>query len=145
MTVQAFEYEPLPPAAPEPPALNAAEMVGRYRDLRDQKKAIADRAAAEAKPLQEEMLVLEGKLQYLLDQIGTENMRTSEGTVYKTSTTRYSVDDPHALREWIEANNRPDFYENRVSADTIKTHLEAGGDLPPGIKVNSFTTVNIRK
>lgn len=145
MTVQAFEYEPLPNAAPEPPAPNAADMVGRYRVLRDQKKAIEAEMKLLTDPLTKEMLELEGKLHYLLDQTGGENLRTSEGTVYKTTRTTYTVDDPHAFRLWVETNNRPDMYENRASKDTIETHLAAGGALPDGVKVSAFTTVNVRK
>lgn len=145
MTIRAFEYEPLPSPAPEAPALpNANELTQQYTELRDRKLAIETQMKAATKPLTEEMVRIEGLLMSLLNATGAQNIATPHGTAYKSETRRYTVDDPHAFRMWVEANNCPEFYQNRVSDEAIKEFVAQHNQLPPGVKMSAHVTVNIR-
>jgi hypothetical protein len=144
MTIRAFEYEPLPSAAPPAPLPNANELTDKYRELRDRKSAIELQMKSAMKPLTEEMVRIEGELMNLLNATGAQNINTPSGTAYKSETRRYSVDDPHILKEWAEANGRSDIFENRVSKEAMDAFIEAHGTLPPGVKLSTFVTVNIR-
>lgn len=72
-------------------------------------------------------------------------MRTDNGTVFKSVRTSISIADPDEFRQWVESQGKPDFYENRVSKEAVENYINAGNPLPPGLKVSSDTTVNVRK
>lgn len=144
MTIRAFEYEPLPTAPAAPALPNANELTEKYTELRDRKAAIETQMKAAMKPISEEMVKIEGELMSLLNATGAQNISTPHGTAYKSETRRFTVEDPHLFRSWIEANNRPDFYQNRVSDEAVKAYVEEFGTLPPGVKMSAHVTVNVR-
>lgn len=139
-----------PPVAPGPapattPAQNLEFLVDKYRALRDKKKYITDRQKEEVKPYNEAMEQLEAAILDALNRSGVESVRTKAGTAFKTTRSSYTVRDPAQFREWLEANNRFDLLETRVSKDAIETLVESGATLPPGIGISSEVIVNIRK
>lgn len=129
---------------PAPPP-NTQWLVENYRKLREKKKEIEDQHAQQLAPFKAAMAQIETQLLDDLNKANANSVQTSSGTAYRTTRTTYGVEDPAAFRAWIEANNRPEFYENRASKEAIEAFIEAGNPLPPGIKVSSMTTVNIRK
>lgn len=140
----------IPPPAPGPqpaqhPAAKLDELVDRYRRLRDRKKAIADRHKEELAPFTEAMETLGSLILDALNKAGVESVRTQSGTAFKQPRTSYTVKDPHAFREWLEANARFDLLETRVSKESIEELLKTGAGLPPGIGVSSEYVVNVRK
>ncbi len=130
---------------PAPPPIAADWLVEKYRLLRDKKKEIEDRHAEELKPFRAAMDQIEAALLDDLNRNGANSIQTNSGTAYRTTRTSYGVEDPAVFRKWVEANNVPEFYENRVSKDAVQQYVEKYNQLPPGIKVSSVTTVNIRK
>jgi hypothetical protein len=131
-----------PPA--EPP-MTYEQMVTNYRRLRDRKEEIAKRHAAELKPYNELMSELEMRLLDAMNQQGANSLSTTTGVAYKVTRISYTVEDPKEFRQYIEATGDVDLMESRVSKSALDERLKNGGTLPPGIKVSSFTTVNIRK
>lgn len=120
-------------------------MVSQYRRLRDKKKALNDELKAAIAPYTEAMDQLEVLILDALNTAGVESARTQAGTAFKSTRSSYTVRDPAVFREWIEANQRFDLLETRVSKEAIEAFAEAGGQLPPGIGISSEVTVNVRK
>lgn len=146
MPVLPGQVPPLPQTpGPKPPAPRIDVAAKTYRELRAKKEAITAELKERIAPIQQEMNQLEAVLLDVLDQSGQNSANTDFGTVYKTVRNTYSVADPHAFRQWVESHGRPDFYENRVSKEALDSYIEGGGELPPGVKLSSFVTVNIRK
>lgn len=144
----AFQMPAAKPAetpGPKPPAPRLDIAAEKYRQLRDKKKELQDRHKAELHPYNEALDQLEAAMLDALNQSGLQSARTEAGTVFKSSRTSYSIADPSVFREWVEANARPDFYENRPSKEALETYIAAGNPLPPGIKVSSEVTINVRK
>lgn len=139
-------FVPTSAAAPEQPAQpSAAVLVEKYRLLRDKVKEIETRQDNELKPYKQMMSNIESMLGGILDRDGLNSCNTPNGTFYKKTNTSYSIENPEALRQWAETENRPDIYENRVAQSVVKDMLERGQGLPPGIKVSSITRINIQK
>lgn len=136
---------PPPPPAPTPTQEPMDVMIEQYRHLRDEKEALAKRHAAEMEPVLSAMKELEAKLLDALNRLGTNSVRTDKGTAFVKTFTSYSIEDPAVFRAWVEEQNRPDFYENRVSKGALENWVSEGNPLPPGIKVSSSVTVNVRK
>lgn len=130
---------------PAPPPPSAEWLVEKYRQLRDKKKQIEDRHAEELKPFRAAMDQIEAALLDDLNRNGANSIQTNSGTAYRTTRNTYGIEDPNAFRQWVEAHNVPEFYENRVSKDAVQQYADKHGQLPPGIKLSSVTTVNIRK
>lgn len=132
-------------APPTPKGPTTKELMDRYRELRTRKDELKSRHQNELAPLTEEMDMIEITLLRVMIESELNSVSSGDSTAYKQSRTSYRVEDPHAFRAWVEAQSRPDFYENRVSKDVLENHLANGGALPPGIAVNSEVVVNIRK
>lgn len=120
-------------------------LVDKYRQLRDLKKAAELEYKTRMAPVNEAMGAIENHLLLAMQQSGQQSIKTENGTAYQSRRSSYSVQDPVAFREWVEAQGKPEFFENRVSKDTIEAWIGEGNQLPPGIKMNSDITVNIRK
>lgn len=136
---------PAVPGPPPPSPVNHEALVAEYRQIRD---SIADQQKAfeaSIKPLKERREAIENILLDDLNRSGANSVNTNSGTAYKTTRTSYGVEDPAAFRAWAEAHGHLDFFENRVSKEAIENWVNEGKQLPPGIKVSTFTTVNIRK
>ena len=121
------------------------DLVEKYRLLRDKKEEIVKRHKAELAPLNDAMDKIENVLLDVLNRTGSESTRTEAGTFFKVTRTSYSINDPAAFRAYVEAHNLPDLYENRVSKSALEELISRGETLPPGLKVSSEVSVNIRK
>jgi hypothetical protein len=117
----------------------------KYRELRTQKEALQERHKVELLPVREAMDEIEIHLLRVMEDTGLSSLSSGDATAYKQTRRSARIADPHAFRAWVEAQNRPDFYENRVSKDVLDNWLEQGNDLPPGVEINSEVIVNIRK
>jgi hypothetical protein len=138
----------IPPPAPQPaptPSQNLETLVDKYRQLRDRKKLKADTYKAQVEPYTEAMDQLGAAILDALNRAGVESIRTKSGTAFKTTRSSYTVKDPALFREWIEANQRFDLLETRVSKEAVEAMVQAGQSLPEGIGISSEVLVNIRK
>jgi hypothetical protein len=120
-------------------------LVDKFRQLRDKKKEIETRHAKELKPFGDAMKQLETLMLDALNNAGANSVQTNSGTAFKSTRTSYTVEDPEAFRTWVEANSRPDFYENRASKEAIENWISEGKPMPAGLKVSSIVTLNVRK
>lgn len=133
------------PSQQAPAGFQMDEYVGRYVRVRDAKKELAKRHAGEMAPYNEALDQLYAAILDALNRGGVESSRTKSGTAYKSMRTSYTVADPAALRQWLEANNRFDLLETRVSKEAIENMLQGGDSLPPGLKVSSEVTLKVNR
>lgn len=149
MLKPAFEMPKKVAAAPAPapaaPAMTIDEAVLKYRTLRDKTKEIKARHAVELEPFNTAMDELETYLQNRLIEVGANSIKTPHGTCFKVNKLTYGIEDPATFRGWVESHGRPDFYENRVSKEAVDNWVAEGNPLPAGLKVSSYTSINIRK
>ncbi len=131
---------PVPPSQP-----NAEWLVEKYRQLREKKKLIEAEHEKALKPFKDAMDQIESMLLDDLNRAGANSLQTNSGTAYRSTRTSYGIEDPAVFRAWVEANGMADMYENRPSKEAIEAYAQQYKQLPPGIKVSSVTTVNIRK
>lgn len=148
----AAQPAPPPPVAttpgPQPgpdPSIPHDVLANAYIRLRDKKAEITARHKKELEPINEAMEQVNNAMLNALNTGNAQSIKTAEGTFYRSTKNSYSIDDPAALREWVEANGRPDLYENRISKDAIEAFADQTGTLPPGVKMSTFVTVNVRK
>lgn len=119
-------------------------LVASFVKLRDRKKEIAAQHKEELKPLDEMLGKLEGVLADRLAAAGATSIKTGGGTFYKSVKDRVKVVDWPAALDWILENGRHDFLTRSVAKEPYMEVIEAGEQVP-GLLVDQFTTVNVRR
>lgn len=124
---------------------SAADLVERYRALRDKVAEIKERHTAELEPFSRLMDQIETVALQRMQADGSESIRTKSGTMYIARRTSFKVNDPDVLRPWILANDRLDMFENRVAKSVVEAYVEETNSLPPGVGASTDIVVNFRK
>lgn len=125
--------------------MNIEQAVESYRRLRDKKAELKKSYEEQVKPVDDAMAVVEQALLAFLRDNRMDSVKSKAGTAYQSTLTNYTIDDASVFRDWAEKNNRNDFYANRLSKDVVEEYISEHRSLPPGVKVSSFTKVNVRK
>lgn len=126
-------------------AKTEADLTEEYIALRDRKKEVADRHVDELAPLNDRMGAIEQLVLARLNASGVESVRTTKGTAFKKTTTRYNVADGEKLFQWIEANGRLDMVTRGIRQEAVREFAEETNSLPPGLDVFSQVVVQFRK
>jgi hypothetical protein len=150
------------------------EIVDKYVQLRDRKAEISKRHVEELAPYNEGMENIEKWILNKMNEDGVQNYKTDAGTAYKATTTTVKMVDAKAFKEAIFAPAAErlisllgvsgdmdallgevqniilesalwDMVDFRAGKKGIQAHLEEKESLPPGVTVDSFTTLNIRR
>ena len=120
-------------------------MAEKYRALRDKKAEIEARHKEELKPIREVMDQLEGLMQKQLNDAGSSSIKTDGGTVISSTRRSITIEDPDKFRSWCLANSMHQLLENRVSKEAVEEYVGKGNPLPPGLKVSSVSSIQVRK
>ena len=131
------------PAPPQPLAMD--QLIDMYTKLRAKRDTIKARHKQELEKVNEVMERIETIIQSSLVAGGVNSVRTDAGTAFQTTRNSITVADPAAFRQWAIATGNQGLYENRVSKEAVEEYMKQGHPLPPGLKMSSDTTVNIRK
>lgn len=150
------------------------EVTAKYVELRDRKTEMAKRHAEEMLPYNVAQENIEKWLLNKMNEDGVNSYKTDSGTPYKNVATSVKLVDPEAFKAAIfapaaETISRSlnhtfgididveqiqniilagaawDMVDFRAGKKGIQTRLEETKTLPPGVTIDSFTTVNIRR
>jgi hypothetical protein len=123
----------------------AAELIDRYVQLRDKKRAIEARHKEELSKYNEFMAQLEARLLGILNDHHMENMKTQYGTAYKSLRTSATVTDWPLTLGYIREKEEWSLLEARVSKRAAQDLIEETGQPIPGVETKSEVCVNVRK
>ena len=123
------------------------DVVGHYIKKRDDIREMMDRHKEELAPLKEELSRIENFFSDYLEKTGAENIKTKQGTVYRSTTYVASVEDWDATLGWIleDPNDRSAFLERRVSKGAVMDYMEQTDEPIPGVKIGSSVRINFRR
>lgn len=146
--------------------MDIKSVVEKYISLRDEKAQIAARHKEELSPVNESMGVIEKWLLAQMDAQGVDSFKTGAGTPYKAVTKSIKTTDIEAFKRFalqpvvdalsqlpnmpdigalLTAGIRWDMLDFRPLKKGIVEYTEENGQLPPGVSMDSFSTVNIRR
>jgi hypothetical protein len=117
------------------------------RAKRSERKKLFDAEDAADKDAED---MLDNYLLGIMNERGEEQIKTAEGTAYKSPQMRVTMTDREAVVQFtldrIERNdpNAFDLFTNHVNKDAVKALLEAKVT-PPGIDIHTFVSCNVRK
>lgn len=145
---------------------NIADVVQKYIALRDEKASVAERHKSEMAPFNEKMEVIETVLLREMEKMGVDSLKTPAGTPYKAVSKSLKLVDPESfkvfalqpvvdaleklpnmpdIRALLIAGIRWDIIDFRPLKSGVEQSLQDGEKLPPGITMDSFTKINIRR
>lgn len=114
--------------------------------LDDKQKAMAKGMKSTVEDIKTQLGQLDGKIMELLNQQGSNSIRTDSGTAFKDNKDSFTVGDRDAFIEWVRENDAWDFLPAKINPASANAYMEENdGALPPGIKFNRFVVVKFRR
>jgi hypothetical protein len=119
--------------------------VQNFIALRDHKKLIEDAFNIKKKEVTDVMDKIEGILQAFLEKAGGDGIKTKYGSVYLSTKTTASLADPEAFMNFVIESERYELLDRRANSTACKDYATEEGAVPPGVNLNSYTTVGVRR
>lgn len=133
------------PKLPEPQEPNVEEIIAAYMELRSRKDRLKVEYEERAKKISTKMGLLEVWLQNRMSLDKVNSFNTDAGTAYKATTEHASVVDMDALLDFIKTNEAWHLIEKRVSKTGVRSYLDEGEPVPPGVNWYTSTAIHVRK
>jgi hypothetical protein len=128
--------------APQPTMESRIEKYIRLRDLIKHK----DDAHKEAmKPYREALETLNGVMLKHLETIGGDSVKSAAGTVYKTTKTTASLEDPDAFMRHVIGSEAWELLDRKANSVACRAFADENGVLPPGVKMTQVVQVGVRR
>ena len=125
--------------------LTIEELVSQYIRLRDKIKEADDAHKARLKDPREHLEKLSNTLLERLNEVGGESVKTSHGTVYRTTRRSASLADGDAFRQFVINNEAFDLVDWRANANAIDDFIKNESTPPPGVNFTMAYTVGVRR
>ncbi len=121
------------------------ELITKYIELRDKKTAIKVEMDARMTPIDTAMSKIENYLMAQMVTMGTESMKTSAGTAYRTSRSKVSVADWDSFLGYVKEHSLWHMLNRSANKTAVDEFKEANQDLPPGVNYVTELVVNVRR
>jgi hypothetical protein len=125
--------------------INVTDVVGKYIRLRDLKAKLDNEHKDKMAPLAAAMEKAEAAILAFFNESGMDSAGCEAGTAYRSTKTSATVADRDAFFSWVQANDAFHFLESRAAKTQVEAFVKETGDLPPGIKYSSISSVNVRR
>ncbi len=124
---------------------NIALRISQYLLLRKKRKAMSDAAEEADKPFAEMESLLSGLILRHLESIGADNIKTKEGTCYRSERSTASVSDKQAFMQHVRDTGDFSLLDCKANAPAVKAYIvEHQGHQPPGVTLNTAVTLGVR-
>lgn len=121
------------------------QLVDQYVRLRDKIKEADDAHKAKLKDAREYLEKLNGQLLARLNEVGGESVKTSHGTVYRTTKRTASIADGDVFRQYVIEHEAFDLVDWRANANAVDDHIKTELAPPPGVNFTTTYTVGVRR
>ena len=124
---------------------NIDELVRRYVLLRDRIKEADDAHKSKLKDAKDHLEKLNNTLLARLNDVGGESVKTSHGTVYRTTRRTASIADGDAFRQFVISNEAFDLVDWKANANAVDDFIKQETAPPPGVNFTTAFTVGVRR
>lgn len=121
------------------------ELVNQYVRLRDKIKEAEDAHKAKLKDAKDHLEKLNNTLLERLNQLGGESVKTSSGTVYRTTKRSASIADGDTFRQFVINNEAFDLVDWKANANAVDDFIKEQTAPPPGVNFTLTYTVGVRR
>lgn len=117
-----------------------------YRRIRDKKSEITAAYDAQIADLDSQLEVLAEAMREHMKANNLTSMKTTEGTVILSKTTRFDVQDWDAFKSFVVEHDALDLLERRVAQSKMAEFIEANPDVAvPSLRSNAKFSISVRK
>lgn len=127
------------------PNYTADQIISAYIRVRDMKAELKAKHSKELAPYDEALFKLECRAMELLNSQGSESVRTSAGTMYKSTRTSVTVADKSAFLDYVKENMAFDLLDIKANKTAVEDFISANQDIPPGTNVRREDVVGFRR
>ena len=126
--------------------IKADELVLAYRKIRDAIQEKEDAHKQEIASLRTQQELISDALLGLRNDQNLDSIRTSQGTVTRSTTTRYWTSDWESMYNFIKEQDAPFLLEQRIHNGNMRQFLEENPDkLPVGLNADTKYVIRVRK
>jgi hypothetical protein len=125
-----------------------AQLIEQYQKLRAKLATIKDWYTATCEPYETAVTTIETELGRRLIERGAQNTKTEFGTAYFAHGIRPKVVDRDAFLKFCVQNwgtFGAEMLDVRALRDPIKDFMSSCGPPPPGVEVENYTNLNVRR
>ena len=124
----------------------ADKLVGIYRKIRDAIHEKEEAHKAELAELRAQQDLVSDALLALCNEQNLDSIRTSAGTVTRTTVTRYWTSDWESMHKFIQEHEALYLLEQRIHNGNMRQFLEDNpDDLPVGLNADTKYVIRVRK
>lgn len=125
--------------------MNANDIISEYIKTRDfiAEKDIAYKEAI--KPFKDKLADLELQMLTVLTDLGSESIRTPEGTAYETEKVSVTCADKAAFMDYVRDHDAFELLDVRPNKTAVQDFLNEMSDLPPGVNIRRERACNFRR
>lgn len=134
-----------PTASPRPVSYTADVMCDKFVQLRDKVAEIKKRHTEELSQYNLALNTLEAWMLEMLNTSGSDSMKTSNGTFFKTTHTSVTCNEWSKTLDYIRDNEAWELLEARVSRTAVESIMEETKAPIPGVIIRRATSLNVRR
>jgi hypothetical protein len=125
----------------------ADKLIGGYKAIEEARDVLAAEYKAQTKPLEEKMQEILGALGIKMNLEGVQNFKSEYGTSYFSTIKRVKVNNRGDWLDWVfkDWSLRKDCLTSHVAKEEVVKYAEDFGGALPGIEIEDYTSVHIRK
>ena len=117
-----------------------------YRKIYSRVQELTREYESEIEKLKAQQDELKSAMKDAMVALGTNSVKTDEGTIILSQKTRYYTDDWDSFKEFVVANDALDLFERRISQKNMSLFLEENpGLVPAGLNSLQDYAVTVRK
>ncbi len=125
--------------------MKAGEAIEAYIKVRDRRSELQKKHKEELAPYNTALLKLETLLHKMMDEQDLENLKSEEGTAYKSTQSSVTVADWDVFKDYVIENDAWFLFEKRASKTAVEEVLEYTGEMPPGLDIKRTIKINVRR
>lgn len=125
--------------------MNYEQAAERYTSVRDEIDAMEREHKAKKAALKEKLVALENWFTARAQEDGLESIKTPLGTCYWSTHQSATVASREDFFSYCKEHDAWDLVESRASKTAVRSHVEAHGEIPPGVNYSTVKVFNFRR
>ena len=117
-----------------------------YRKIYARVQELTEQYESETEELKAKQDEIKNAMKDQMMALGTNSVKTNEGTIILSQKTRYYTDDWDSFKQFVVEHDALDLFEKRIAQKNMAIFLEENpGAVPPGLNSMSEYAVTVRK
>ena len=117
-----------------------------YRKIRAEITTLTQEYDGKVETLKAQQEEIKNAMKDMMKAMGVTSVRTAQGTVVLSVSTRYSTQDWDSFKKFVVEHDAVDLLEKRIAQGNMNQFLEENpGLVPPGLNSSSEYSISVRK